>query len=164
MQHGTTYHLPYMRVQGGKNAFICDPAVGDIGFAVICDRDISTVKNTKAAANPATSRRFSISDGLYVGGVLNDTPEQYIQFTDTGITIADKNNNTLVSSATGWAFTGVVTINGALQLGGNIESVTGGTYSGNFSTSGTITAAGVGLASHHHVAPSGGGNTGPALP
>jgi hypothetical protein len=161
--HGTTYHLPYMRLQGGKNAIICDPVVGDIGFAVICDRDISAVKNTKAAANPSTSRRFSISDGIYVGGVLNGTPNQYIQFTTSGISIVDANGNKLVSSPTGWAFTGLVQMNSGMQLSGNIGAIGGGTYAGNFITTGTIQSGTISLQAHHHLAPSGGGNTGPAL-
>lgn len=93
MQHDTVFQLPYFRLQGGLNAIIMDPVVGDIGFAVICDRDITTVKNTKTYGPPGSYRRFSIADGLYVGGVLNATPQQYVTFTSTGIKIADKNSN-----------------------------------------------------------------------
>jgi len=93
MSHDTVFQLPYFRLQGGLNAIIMDPVVGDIGFAVICDRDISAVKNTKDYAPPGSFRRFSVSDGLYVGGVLNETPNQYITFTSDGIKIADKNSN-----------------------------------------------------------------------
>lgn len=161
MEHGTTYHLPYFRLQGGNNAVICDPAVGDIGFALCCDRDISAVKNTKATANPATNRRFSVSDGLYVGGVLNGKPTQYIQFTDTGITIVDTNGNKLISSTTGWAFTGLVTMNNGMQLSGSIAGVGGGTYGGNFITTGTVQSGTVILGTHHHTGvTTGGGNTG----
>src|SRR5580698_9713013 len=37
--HGTVYNLPYFRLQGGTSAVILDPTVGDIGVAIICDRD-----------------------------------------------------------------------------------------------------------------------------
>ena len=46
--HGVIYGLPYIRVQGGSNAVILDPQVGDIGLAVFCAQDISKVKATKA--------------------------------------------------------------------------------------------------------------------
>ena len=45
--HGTIYNVPYFRLQGGTNAIICDPVVGDVGFVVVCDRDSSAVKNTQ---------------------------------------------------------------------------------------------------------------------
>lgn len=82
MQQDTVFGLPYFRLQGGKNAIIIDPVVGDVGFAVVCDRDISSAKENKDYANPSSHRRFSLSDGIYVGGVLNDTPEQVIVFKD----------------------------------------------------------------------------------
>ena len=94
-QHDTVFGLPYMRLQGGDNAVIIDPVVGDIGFALICDRDISAAKNNKDFSNPGSYRRFSIADGLYVGGVLNGTPTQYIRFNTDGVRIADKNGGLL---------------------------------------------------------------------
>ena len=85
--HGTVYHLPYFRLQGGTNAVIIDPQVGDIGVAVVEDRDISSVKATKAQANPGSKRIFDIADGLYLGGFLNGTPQQYVQFSSSGIAL-----------------------------------------------------------------------------
>jgi hypothetical protein len=85
--HGTMYNLPYFRMQGGTNAVIMDPSPGDIGIAIFAMRDISTVKNTRATANPGSARRYHYSDGLYVGGFLNGTPTQYIEFTSSGITV-----------------------------------------------------------------------------
>ena len=87
VEHGTVYGMPYMRIQGGTNAVIMDPQVGDIGLAIMADRDISAVKATKASAAPASSRKFSFSDGLYLGGFLNGTPQQYVQFNAGGITV-----------------------------------------------------------------------------
>lgn len=83
--HGTIYEIPYMRMQGGTNAIILDPQVGDIGICVFASRDISSVKATKAVANPGSRRRFDMADGLYLGGVLNGVPEQYIRFSGEGI-------------------------------------------------------------------------------
>lgn len=48
--HDVIYNVPYIRVQGGKTAIILDPQVGDIGAIMICGRDISGVKETRAAS------------------------------------------------------------------------------------------------------------------
>lgn len=100
--HGTVYGLPWSRVQGGKNAVICDPEADDIGYVVASDRDISTVKSTQAAALPGSRRTFDISDGVYAGGCLNVAPEQYLVFTATGVRLVDKNGNSLTMSSTGF--------------------------------------------------------------
>ena len=85
--HGVLHSLPYLRIQGGANAVIIDPQAGDIGIAVFAERDISSVKNTKAQANPGSYRVFDMADGLYLGGMLNGTPTQYVQFSSAGIGI-----------------------------------------------------------------------------
>jgi len=85
--HGVVYHLPYFRLQGGTNAVILDPQVDDIGLAVICDRDISSVKATGDVANPGSRRRFSFSDGMYFGGFLGPSPTQYVRFSSAGINL-----------------------------------------------------------------------------
>lgn len=90
--HGTVHELPYFRLQGGANAIICDPEPGDIGIAVFADQDISSVKATKAEANPGSYRHFDMADGLYLGGFLNGTPSQYVQFNNGGITITTPND------------------------------------------------------------------------
>ncbi len=87
MPHGIIYNIPYMRVQGGTNAVIIDPQVGDIGLAVICDRDISTVKATKKRSGPGSRRQNDWSDGCYIGGFLNAVPVNYIQFVGPDINI-----------------------------------------------------------------------------
>jgi len=79
--HTTIYGVPYMRVQGGANAVIIDPVVGDIGFCVFADRDINSAQDTCAPAPPSSERRFDMSDGLYIGGWCgNLAPSQYMQF------------------------------------------------------------------------------------
>lgn len=83
--HGVIFNVPYMRLQGGGNAVIIDPEVGDIGMCGFCSRDISSVKANKAPSPPQSRRRFDYSDGLYFGGFLNGTPSQYIMFSDGGI-------------------------------------------------------------------------------
>lgn len=83
--HGVIYNVPYMRLQGGRNAIIIDPQPGDIGMCGFCSRDISNVKAFKKPSAPHSKRRFDFSDGLYFGGFLNGAPEQYIMFSESGI-------------------------------------------------------------------------------
>lgn len=85
--HVTMYGLPYLRIQGGANAIILDPQVGDIGIAVFASRDITNVKSTKAQANPGSYRMHDFADGMYLGGILNGIPTQFVQFSSAGISI-----------------------------------------------------------------------------
>lgn len=87
VDHGEIPNVPYFRLQGGVNAVIIDPAPGDIGMASFCSRDISAVKNARKAAPPGSRRSYDFSDAMYLGGFLNKTPTQYIQFTEGGILI-----------------------------------------------------------------------------
>lgn len=89
--HGIIYNVPYMRIQGGNNAVIIDPQVGDIGMFSVADRDISGLKNTKANSAPASNRKFDMSDAIYHYSIIAETPTQYIQFNNSGITIHSPN-------------------------------------------------------------------------
>lgn len=77
--------IPYFRLQGGANAVIIDPKPGDLGIALFARRDISTVKQSKKEGPPPSLRSHDVSDGLYVGGILNGTPSQFLHFLDSGI-------------------------------------------------------------------------------
>ncbi|MEY0016030.1 phage baseplate protein [Providencia rettgeri] len=85
--NATVFNVPYFRYQGGSNAVILDPKVGDIGICLISSRDISKIKRTKKDATPDTKRQYDIADSLYIGGILNGTPSQYIHFLDSGINV-----------------------------------------------------------------------------
>lgn len=74
------YNVPFMRYQGGPSAVVLDPAVDDIGLANFAERDITSVKATTTQGPPATDRRHDIADALYIGGVLNPEPTQYVRF------------------------------------------------------------------------------------
>jgi hypothetical protein len=91
-------NIPYFRMQGGTNAIIMDPQVGDIGIAVFASRDLSSVKANQGQSNPGSARQYDLSDGLYLGGVLNSTPTQYFQFNSDGITVLTPNKITLQST------------------------------------------------------------------
>lgn len=85
--HGQLFQLPYFRLQGGTDAVILDPKVGDIGMAAFASRDLSAVKASKQQANPGSWRTHDMADGLYFGGMLNGAPVQYVQFTEGGINV-----------------------------------------------------------------------------
>jgi hypothetical protein len=149
--HGTVFGLPYIRLQGGANAVIIDPVAGDIGLAVIADRDISAVKSKRGQANPGSFRRFDMADGIFLGGILNAVPEQYVEFiADGGLKLADKFGNSLTSSAEGWALVGNLAVTGDITATGEITKGLGGSDS--------VTVGG-----HTHPDPQG-GNVGPPNP
>jgi len=97
--HGTIYNVPYLRVQGGANAVILDPQVGDIGIATVCDRDISMVKNAKTVSAPGSTRKHDMSDMVYLMTIIGAAPTQYVQFNASGISIVTPGAITLTSAA-----------------------------------------------------------------
>jgi hypothetical protein len=138
--HGIIHDVPYFRVQGGTNAVIMDPKVGDIGICVFASHDLSAVKENKAPSNPGSRRRFSMADALYIGGVLNGTPENYIRFTSDG--------EIELSPAT------KVKIIGDLEVTGDISTEDGDVIAGTVSLSDHV----------HSGVTTGGGDSGPPVP
>jgi hypothetical protein len=126
--HTTIFNLPYFRVQGGANAVIVDPVVGDIGLACFADRDISNVKVTKAVAAPGSWRQNSLSDGLYFGGFLNAIPTSYVAFSNGGINITTPGTFTLTASNVTIDSTGSVHANGDVVAHAAASSVTLSTH------------------------------------
>ncbi len=177
--HEIVHNIPYCRLQGGTDAIILDPKVGDIGVAVFADRDISAVKASKALANPGSLRRADMSDGMYFGGMLNAVPVQYIQFTASGINLVSPSKITLtapqveVDASTSFTvnspqsnFSGTVIIQGLLSwLAGMTGSVVGGVASiitGAVQFIGSITSNGKAIDSTHtHHENGAGSNTNP---
>lgn len=161
--HVTIYNLPYFRLQGGANAIIIDPQPGDIGVAVFASRDISKVKSTKKQAPPGSFRQYSFSDGMYLGGMLNGTPTQYVQFNAEGITINSPALVNLVAPVI-QLNAQTVTINASVSATVNTPTfiVNGDTQmNGTLNATGNIVGDGISLNTHTHtgVEP-GGGNTG----
>lgn len=124
--HGTVFGVPFLRLQGGTGGVIADPAVGDVGLLIVSDRDITNVKSTKAEATPGSYRKFDISDGVYVGGILNAAAGQYLIFTADGIKIADKNGNVLTMTSSGFALTGDLAVTGKITATKGITAGFGG--------------------------------------
>ena len=106
--HGVIHGIPVARTQGGASAIISDPVVGDVGYMVIADRDISSLKaNAGAQSNPGSFRRHNLSDGVYVGAILNATaPSQYVQFVSGGgVKVVDSLGNSIVTGSSGVTIT-----------------------------------------------------------
>ena len=101
---GQIINVPYLRVQGGKNAVVIDPVVGDVGLCGFCERDISMVKRTGVEAAPNTRRQYSLNDAVYMFTMMSGVPEQYVHFKDNGIDIkstGDININGLIIKPSG---------------------------------------------------------------
>ena len=114
--HGIIYTVPYMRIQGGANGIILDPAIGDIGIATVCDRDISTVQNTGKVSAPGSLRKNDMSDMVYLMTIIGATPTQYVQFNSTGINIVSPVAVSITAPAINtngtWNHTGTLTATG----------------------------------------------------
>lgn len=153
--HGQLYKLPYSRLQGGTNAVILDPQPNDLGIVGFCSRDISAVKSADGVAqikagsvvglNPSSFRTFSMSDGIYFGGLLNGVPVQYVMFATAGITVVSPTMITLQAPA--------------IKLDGPV------TATSTVAATGDVTAAGISLEHHvHSGVVAGGANSGPPVP
>ena len=106
--------LPYFRLQGGKVAIITDPIVGDIGIAVFAQKDTSNVvAGTSEPVQAGTFRKFSMSDGWYIGGFLNQNPETFLQLNQNGTAVLTANSGVTIN--------GNVTVNGTITSTGDIR-------------------------------------------
>lgn len=125
--HGIINGVAVLRVQGGSWAIIADPQVGDVGYMLVADRDISALKaNGGAVSNPGSYRRHNLSDGVYIGAMLAPMPTQYVEFTSTGITIKDKNGNTIVMGPAGINLNGlIIDASGNVTTPGSVQAGTG---------------------------------------
>jgi hypothetical protein len=173
--HGVIYNIPYFRLQGGTDAIILDPKVGDIGLAVFADRDISSVKASKKISTPGSMRRSAKQDGLYFGGFLNGVPTQYVQFSAAGIKLHSPTavildapdvqinaatveivatTSTTVTTPT-FTVNGAATVNGATTLNGPLSQGAGAggggaTMLGPLNVTNDVTAGGKSLTTHVH--------------
>lgn len=144
--HGQLFKLPYLRIQGGTNAVILDPQPGDIGLVVFASRDISVIKSptgkVKARAastrglNPGSARRFNMADGLYIGGMLNASPVQYVVFSADGIEVVSP-TKVRISAPT-------------IELVGDVEH-TGTSITSTGTVDANVDVIGNGVSLHNHV-------------
>lgn len=153
---GVISGVPVWRLQRGASAVIMPPVEGDIGLIAICDRDITAVKATKDAALPGSNRTHSYSDAIYLGGVLNAEPSQYVKFSNDGIDIVSPlvvqvNGNTVVINADAKiSFNSpIIEANGQLTQGSG-SYAGNATFGGNITATGEVTGNGIHLSTHKH--------------
>ena len=103
---GEIDNVPFVRIQGGANALIIDPKPNDIGMCCFASRDISMVKRARGEATPNSKRQYDISDALYIGGMLNGTPSQYIKFNGGNIEVSTPSLSALKNVSVGNGATG----------------------------------------------------------
>ena len=156
IKHAVVHNAPYMRIQGGANGIIIDPVVGDIGIALICDRDISTVKNTSGISAPGSNRKFDISDMVYLSTIIGQAPTQYIQFNSAGITIHSPTKVTIsapnveIDGSSQIALNApTIVLNGAIQQGSG-SFAGNAVFGGSITATGDVTGNGTSLHSHKH--------------
>lgn len=85
------YGASVWRLQRGSSAIIMDPVAGDIGIALYCDKDSDNARRDRISGAPNTTRCHSRIDALYLGGLLNQQPDQFIEFADSAINITSPN-------------------------------------------------------------------------
>lgn len=85
IEESPIYGVRYFEWQYGINGIEADPAVGDVGMAVVCRKDISQAESGLIAS----FREYCLADSIYMGGIptLNQAPTQYIKFKSDGIDI-----------------------------------------------------------------------------
>jgi phage baseplate assembly protein gpV len=126
--HSTIHGLPFFTLQAGASIVRLTPRVGDIGVAIFCHNDISSVKANKAPALPASRRRYSWSDGIYLGGLpaLNGVATQSI--------ILDDDEGISITAAPGKK----------VKITGDVE------LTGKLTASDDVIANGISLRDHKH--------------
>ena len=138
--------IPYFRLQGGLNAIIADPKVGDKGYCCFADKDTSSVKKNKVQSNPGSARKFDVSDGWFFPGFINGAPTQYWRFYDGGIdikstgkfTVTDGAGSVIVMNGDGtgtMTFASGLTINANIQVNGAVVATGEGTFNGGHTVS-----------------------------
>ena len=117
------YGASVFRLQRGSSAIIMDPVVGDIGIALYCDKDSDNARRERISGAPNTTRCHSRIDALYLGGLLNQQPDQFIEFADNAINITSPNPvNVTCSKATIVAPDGVTVDSPNSHFTGNVTA------------------------------------------
>lgn len=164
--HGVIFNVPYMRIQGGANAVIIDPKVGDIGIACFASHDISAVKANRDISNPGSLRRFDMADAIYIGGILNGTPVNYVMISDDEITLKHS-TKVIIDAPAGEINTpeGLVIVGPVSQSGGDVTIADDLDVYGEATVALDVTIDGVSFNNHVHDKTGIGNNTqGPANP
>lgn len=94
------FNVPYFRYSAGNTAVKLDPQPGDIGFFIVFKSDSNNIKKGDSSQiMPDTFINFPLYSGVYVGGILMNEPENYIEIKDNTITI-QANSNVVINCQT----------------------------------------------------------------
>lgn len=87
------FNVPYFRYGAGNTAVKLDPKPGDIGFFIVFKSDSNNIKKGDSSQiMPDTFINFPLYSGVYVGGILMNEPENYIEIKDDTITMSANSN------------------------------------------------------------------------
>lgn len=87
------FNVPYFRYGAGNTAVKLDPQPGDIGFFMVFKSDSNNIKKGDSSQiMPDTFINFPLYSGVYIGGILMNEPENYIEIKDNTITIQANSN------------------------------------------------------------------------
>ena len=138
------YDLPYARIQGGKAALILDPTPGDIGIAVFAQQDISLVGGEgNSPVQSGSFRSFDMADGMYIGGILNGSPDIWLELTQEGTATLHAPVKIILDAP-------LTEITGLLRQGTGTGAGGTATFNGSIRTSGDQVAGTVSLQQHIH--------------
>lgn len=115
----TIFNVPIMKNMGSNCLIDIELSVGDIGLVGFSHRDISSIVKQKKANKPPTKRMFSLSDGIWIGGLLKKESDidNNITIKKNTIEINSKSNIKIISQ-------NKTTIGANNQdLGGEIEAI-----------------------------------------
>lgn len=87
------FEVPYFRYSAGNTGVKLDPQPGDIGFFIVFKSDSNNIKKGDSSQiMPDTFINFPLYSGVYIGGILMNEPENYIEIKDDNITIQANSN------------------------------------------------------------------------
>jgi hypothetical protein len=149
------YGASFCRIESGASAVVVDPAVGDVGLAVVCDRDISSVIASAGLTGPGSARTHDISDLVYVLSLRSSaTITQYLLMNANGITMLSPNTITIQGEQ-------INLVGPVNQTNGDVTMATKVTVPTVAATT-DVTVPNGSVNSHVHVDPQG-GSVGPMI-
>ena len=85
IEESPIFRIRYIKWQFGANSIKAKPEVGDVGLALVCKKDTSSI----AAGIVGNKSKYNTANSIYLGGLngLNAEPTQFIEFKDNEITI-----------------------------------------------------------------------------
>ena len=111
--HGIVQGIPVFNISGANGSLCVQPTVNDIGLLLICDRDHSSVLNSKQPSPPSSGRMHDFADGVFIGGfgAMNSNGHRIVM-TSSGIDIVGN-----ISITGNCAVTGAITVTGNITAG-----------------------------------------------